>query len=307
MFHAGRRDPLTSDRALSTTPEHRRSSTTDDVAEQPELRERAAAAERRGLEALDNGDLDAAVEHLLVAVAAFESLGDLHATNVTANYLGVALAERGETALAMKVWEEIINRGWDSPTAYNCLIRYYRRIDDRTKVQQLYARLDRAAAERTGDFFAAAETKPNGPGGLEILADPPPPGTPRVVVADDEPDVLALMGRILVPSRYEVLTARDGKEALDVILASEPDVIVLDIIMPGRSGLDVLYRVRAEEHRDTGHRDVGQSRRAACTRRAVARGGILAKALQAAAAHRDGRSSARTRRTAQPSSVGGSL
>lgn len=67
---------------------------------------------------------------------------------------------------------------------------------------------------------------------------------PRILVVDDEPNMCAALLRILESNGYEVTTAPDGKTALELIETEMPDVILLDIMMPGISGRDVCQRVR---------------------------------------------------------------
>jgi DNA-binding response OmpR family regulator len=61
---------------------------------------------------------------------------------------------------------------------------------------------------------------------------------------DDEPTVLDIIRRRLAPEGYEVLTARDGEEALKVALDWQPDLAILDVIMPKMDGLDLCRRIR---------------------------------------------------------------
>ncbi len=61
----------------------------------------------------------------------------------------------------------------------------------------------------------------------------------RILVVDDEADVLELVKTILVGSGYEVFTASSGEEALVTATSFNPDLIILDIVMPGISGLEV--------------------------------------------------------------------
>ena len=67
---------------------------------------------------------------------------------------------------------------------------------------------------------------------------------PVVLVADDEPDLMSLVKYALEDAGYEVLTASDGAEALDIALERTPDAAVLDVRMPKLSGLDVTRRLR---------------------------------------------------------------
>ena len=68
-----------------------------------------------------------------------------------------------------------------------------------------------------------------------------------VLVADDEPDLLRLVRFRLEREGYEVVTAADGQSALEQVLRERPDVCLLDVVMPRRSGWDVLRALRADE------------------------------------------------------------
>lgn len=66
----------------------------------------------------------------------------------------------------------------------------------------------------------------------------------RVLVVDDEPDFLDIMRTRLEADDYEVTTADNGEEALRCIKNNKPDVVLLDVLMPGIDGLEVLKRIR---------------------------------------------------------------
>jgi DNA-binding response OmpR family regulator len=71
-------------------------------------------------------------------------------------------------------------------------------------------------------------------------------GRPLVLVADDEEDILVLVSFRLDRAGCAVVTAADGKEALELILDRHPDLAVLDVRMPRMSGIEVLRQVRAD-------------------------------------------------------------
>jgi two-component system phosphate regulon response regulator PhoB len=72
-------------------------------------------------------------------------------------------------------------------------------------------------------------------------------------VVDDEPDITALVTYHLAKAGYQVSTAANGEEALEAARVVRPDLVVLDLMLPGVSGYDVLRRLRMEEHtRDAG-------------------------------------------------------
>lgn len=68
-----------------------------------------------------------------------------------------------------------------------------------------------------------------------------------VLVVDDDRDIVALMRDYLEADGYSVLTARDGEEALAAVARGGVDCVLLDIMMPGLSGFDVLRRLRESD------------------------------------------------------------
>lgn len=66
----------------------------------------------------------------------------------------------------------------------------------------------------------------------------------RVLVVDDQPANVRLLEAILVTRAYDVMTASSGEEALKRIAESEPDLVLLDIVMPGIDGYEVCRRIR---------------------------------------------------------------
>lgn len=70
---------------------------------------------------------------------------------------------------------------------------------------------------------------------------------PRVLAVDDEDRNLRLMEAMLLPLGYEVFLARSGEEALDIMRHAPPDVVLLDIMMPGVNGFEVARRMKADE------------------------------------------------------------
>lgn len=77
--------------------------------------------------------------------------------------------------------------------------------------------------------------------------------THRILVVDDEPDITALVAYHLAKAGYRVSTASSGAEALRSASEERPDVVILDLMLPGVSGYDVLTELRSrEETRDVG-------------------------------------------------------
>ncbi|HEV8356713.1 MAG TPA: response regulator transcription factor [Gemmatimonadales bacterium] len=68
----------------------------------------------------------------------------------------------------------------------------------------------------------------------------------RILVVDDEPDITALVAYHLARSGYRVSTAGTGQEALKAAREERPDVVVLDLMLPGLSGYDVLRELRRQ-------------------------------------------------------------
>ena len=68
-----------------------------------------------------------------------------------------------------------------------------------------------------------------------------------MVVADDDPDIVDILTFNLTTAGYEVTTAADGVEALELVRASAPDLVVLDIMMPRMDGLEALAALKADE------------------------------------------------------------
>jgi CheY-like chemotaxis protein len=68
----------------------------------------------------------------------------------------------------------------------------------------------------------------------------------RILVVDDEPDVLMLLGERLSKAGYDVIKAASGKEAIETAGKKSPNLIVLDIAMPGMDGSEVASILRSD-------------------------------------------------------------
>ena len=66
----------------------------------------------------------------------------------------------------------------------------------------------------------------------------------KILIVDDDADILATMKLAMTDLGLEVLTAADGMAALDVAAASDPDMMVLDLMLPKRGGFQVLQRLK---------------------------------------------------------------
>jgi DNA-binding response OmpR family regulator len=69
----------------------------------------------------------------------------------------------------------------------------------------------------------------------------------KVLVADDEPNIVISLEYLLKREGYTVTVAKDGQEALDAITLERPDLVLLDVMMPKKSGFEVCQAVRANE------------------------------------------------------------
>ena len=68
----------------------------------------------------------------------------------------------------------------------------------------------------------------------------------RILVVDDDPDIVLYLSSFLEDHGYEPRTAGDSRTALAELAGFDPDMILLDVLMPGRSGLDLLVQLRRQ-------------------------------------------------------------
>ena len=66
----------------------------------------------------------------------------------------------------------------------------------------------------------------------------------RILIADDEPSSVTSLEFLMRPCQYEVCVARDGAEALELVERLRPDLVLLDVMMPRKSGFEVCRRIR---------------------------------------------------------------
>ena len=182
-----------------------------------------------------------AIEALREAIETYEGLQDATRADSALQYMALAMYEEGEVEEAVQIWEDLIARGWDRPTTLNFLIRHYEELCDTEAVENVYRQLERCKREGSG-FFSEFE----GPQGGASDSSTPRGDRGTLLVADNDPAVRNVLGRILEYQGYKVLQAEDGEGALAAVLQETPDLVFLDIYMPRLSGLDVLYRMRAE-------------------------------------------------------------
>ena len=68
----------------------------------------------------------------------------------------------------------------------------------------------------------------------------------KILIADDEPDILELLHYNLLKQGYQVATASNGNEAIEKAKSIRPDLVILDIMMPGKNGVEVCEILRAQ-------------------------------------------------------------
>jgi len=73
------------------------------------------------------------------------------------------------------------------------------------------------------------------------------PKQTKILVIDDDQDVHTVVKKILEPKSYEVISAYDGSEGLRKVVEERPDLIILDVIMPGKHGFDVCHELKTDE------------------------------------------------------------
>ena len=71
--------------------------------------------------------------------------------------------------------------------------------------------------------------------------------TSRILIADDEPNILISLEYLMKREGYAVSVARDGVEALDTLRRERPSLVLLDVMMPRKTGYEVCQEVRADD------------------------------------------------------------
>jgi DNA-binding response OmpR family regulator len=72
-------------------------------------------------------------------------------------------------------------------------------------------------------------------------------GKPKILVVDDVPENVRLLEAVLAPRGYDVVLATDGRTALDLVESADPDLVLLDVVMPEMDGYAVCRRLRARD------------------------------------------------------------
>jgi DNA-binding response OmpR family regulator len=71
--------------------------------------------------------------------------------------------------------------------------------------------------------------------------------TTKILIADDEPNILISLEFLMKREGYEVFVARDGQEALDTLRREHPRLVLLDVMMPRKTGFEVCQEVRNDD------------------------------------------------------------
>jgi CheY-like chemotaxis protein len=68
----------------------------------------------------------------------------------------------------------------------------------------------------------------------------------RILIVDDEPDAISYMGSVLEDNGYDYLSADNGEDGLELAKKEKPDMILLDLIMPGKSGILMFQELKKD-------------------------------------------------------------
>lgn len=69
----------------------------------------------------------------------------------------------------------------------------------------------------------------------------------KILIVDDEPNIVMSLEYTFKKNNFEVFIARDGQEALDILQTAEPNIIILDIMMPNVDGYNTLEQIKKDE------------------------------------------------------------
>ena len=78
---------------------------------------------------------------------------------------------------------------------------------------------------------------------------PDPTGNTRILVVDDEPHIRRVLSAVLGSRGYDVMMANDGLQGLEELGEHDVDLVILDLMMPGASGLEILAKIRTDPKR----------------------------------------------------------
>ncbi|SHH55426.1 response regulator transcription factor [Cognatishimia maritima] len=73
----------------------------------------------------------------------------------------------------------------------------------------------------------------------------------RVLLIEDEPNIIEAISFILSRDGWDVATHSNGHDAMEAVRVRHPDVVILDVMLPGRSGYDILNEIRADAETQT--------------------------------------------------------
>jgi len=68
----------------------------------------------------------------------------------------------------------------------------------------------------------------------------------KILIVDDEPDIVTFLGAILEENGYASVSAKDGVEGLEVLYREKPDLVLLDLMMPKKSGISMFQKLRKD-------------------------------------------------------------
>jgi len=69
----------------------------------------------------------------------------------------------------------------------------------------------------------------------------------KILIVDDEPDMVAFLATLLEDNGYETVSAADGEEAMEKVKADKPDLISLDLLMPNKTGIKMFRELRKDD------------------------------------------------------------
>ncbi|MCA1960551.1 MAG: response regulator [Desulfomonile sp.] len=69
----------------------------------------------------------------------------------------------------------------------------------------------------------------------------------KILIVDDEPDMVAFLATLLEDNGYETLSAADGEEAMEKVKSDRPDLISLDLLMPNKTGIKMFRELRKDD------------------------------------------------------------
>ena len=69
----------------------------------------------------------------------------------------------------------------------------------------------------------------------------------KVLIVDDEPAILLALNHLMLKEGHEVITAKNGNEAIEYLQSYIPDIVILDVMMPGIDGFEVAQYIRSQD------------------------------------------------------------